>query len=33
MVYLDDVLIFSHSFEEHVNHIEQVLGHLEECGA
>lgn len=32
IVYLDDVLIFSQSFEEHVQHVEQVFSLLREAG-
>lgn len=31
-IYLDDILIVSSTFQEHVTHIEQVLKHLSEAG-
>ena len=33
LVYLDDVIIFSRSFEEHVKHLDLVLQKLSEAGA
>ena len=32
MGYLDDIIIFSRSEEEHLDHIEQVFQRLEEAG-
>ena len=32
MEYLDDILIVSKSFEEHLQHVERVLRQLEEVG-
>ena len=31
-VYLDDILVFSKSLEEHRNHLEQVFKRIEEVG-
>ena len=31
MVYLDDIFVYSQTYEEHVQHIEQVLTKLEEA--
>ena len=31
-VYIDDVLIFSHTLEEHLQHLDEVLGLLEDAG-
>ena len=31
-IYLDDILIISPNFQEHVTHVEQVLKHLSEAG-
>ena len=31
-IYLDDILIVSPSFQEHLTHVEQVLNHLSEAG-
>ena len=33
IVYLDDVIIFSRTFEDHVKHLEVVLNKLHEAGA
>ena len=30
--YLDDVLVFSHSFEQHTQHVRQVLQRQKQCG-
>lgn len=32
IAYLDDILIASHTFEEHIEHVNQVLGRLEKVG-
>ena len=32
MVYLDDIVIYSRSEEEHVQHLELVFAHLREAG-
>ena len=31
MVYIDDILIFSRTFEEHLSHLEQVMDRLYQC--
>jgi len=30
--YIDDLVIYSHSFEEHLGHLEEVLQQIEKCG-
>jgi len=32
LIYLDDLIIFSKTYEEHVNRLEQVFRRLQECG-
>ena len=32
LVYLDDIVIFGKSFEEHLNRLDLVLGRLKEAG-
>ena len=32
LVYLDDIIIFGRSFEEHLNHLDLVLGRLKDAG-
>ena len=32
LIYLDDVIIFSRSYEEHIDRLEQVFRRLQECG-
>ena len=31
-IYLDDIMIYSHTWEEHLHHIEQVLAQLRDAG-
>ena len=32
MCYTDDIIIFSETFEEHMTHLEDVLGRLQKAG-
>lgn len=31
LVYVDDILVFSHSFEDHISHLEQVFSRLRDA--
>ncbi|KAJ3524491.1 hypothetical protein NM688_g8550 [Phlebia brevispora] len=32
LVYIDDIVVYSKSYEEHINHLDQVLGAIEKAG-
>ncbi|THH32421.1 hypothetical protein EUX98_g1748 [Antrodiella citrinella] len=32
LVYIDDIVVYSRSYEEHIKHLDQVLGAIEEAG-
>ena len=31
LVYIDDIVVYSKSFEEHINHLDKVLGAIEDA--